>query len=269
MTYDDLSEAVHLHCGAFLDYPGEVYFGSRQALSRCNGLAIVGLNPGGENGPTMRERLSRYATEPSRDRFSGYLDQCWHEPKYSEGDECEACNTSLHQYGHVRLVRHQKTVVRISDELEIDLRQALAFNAIWLQTQNASKLRKFLREQHPPQSLTSHFQQLSLPVFQEVFDRCNVRLVLCLGNGVSDSAFSLFRKALGVPAEAVTQVGQSYRDGRYFDSVSGGHRRTYFGIAHPSLHETTSAGLNELKAQWDGRRASTMSLVSAATPQAK
>ena len=251
MTFDELRALVELHCEGLLDLPGEVYFGSLEALSAPNGLAIIGLNPGGNGLPPIRQHLARYqhVVKPG---FSGYLDQCWHEPAFSKNECCTKCQQSLVKYHKVHQQRHQKMVERIAKELGADLRRTLALNAIWLQTPNADVLRSLLAELRLPK-MNQLFQQQFFPAIDALLSRCETRLVLCLGNGASESAFSFFRNAHHVPPDRVVAVSDDYRDGCYFIHETEGIRRIYFGIAHPSMHSTGAAGLNRLAALWRGK----------------
>nr|WP_316640016.1 hypothetical protein [uncultured Roseateles sp.] len=248
MKFDELRALIELHCADLLDKPGEVYFGSLDALSHPNGLAIIGLNPGGSELPSMRENLDRYSQE-GRQRFSGYLDTCWHEPFFSRYETCSKCESSLVKSKKVHQQRHQRTVDHIATELDIDLRETLALNAIWLQTPNTDSLRQLLAQLQLPK-MESLFQAKFFPVIDELLDRCKVRLVLCLGNGATESSFNFFREALGVSRTDVVHVSDDYRDGRYFVHDRNGQRRIYFGIAHPSLHSTRPAGLARLRDLW-------------------
>lgn len=253
MTFDELHALVELHCEGLLDLPGEVYFGSLEALSAPNGLAIIGLNPGGKGLPPIRQHLAQYR-QLVKPGFSGYLDQCWHEPAFSRNEVCTKCQASLAKYRKVHQQRHQKTVERIADKLGADLRRTLALNAIWLQTPNADALRSLLAELRLPK-MNLLFQQQFFPVIDALLSRCETRLVLCLGNGASESAFSFFREAHRVPPHSVVAVSDDYRDGRYFIHETVGLRRIYFGIAHPSMHSIGAAGLAQLAALWrDGDR---------------
>lgn len=244
MTFEELRALVEQHCADLLELPGEVYFGSLDALSQPNGIAIVGLNPGGSSLPPMRENLARY---PLGDKkvFSGYLDQCWHDPWFSRYETCDRCAASLAKDRKVHQQPHQRTVEALVTALGADLRKALALNALWIQTRNAVELKRLLAQLQLPR-LGALFQRRFFPVIQELLDACDVRLVLCLGNGASDSAFELFRQALGVPRSAVEHVSRDYRDGRHF--MHG--KRLYFGIAHPSMHQTRPAGVERLQALW-------------------
>ncbi len=251
MTFDELQALAELHCGDLFDLPGEVYFGSLEALNAPSGMAIIGLNPGGKGLPPIRQHLARYRHEV-KPGFSGYLDQCWHEPEFSKNEVCEKCRTSLAKDGKVQEQRHQKTVEKIAHELSVDLRRTLALNAIWIQTPNADALRSLLSELRLPK-MDQLFQQRFFPAIDALLARCETRFVLCLGNGTSESAFSFFREAHRVAPQSVVAVSDDYRDGRYFVHEAEGIRRVYFGIAHPSMHSIGSVGLTRLRTLWHDR----------------
>lgn len=247
MEFKDLRDLIEERCASLLEIPGEIYFGSERALLEPNGVAIIGLNPGGEGLGSLREDLDRWEREPRRETFSGYLDVCWHEPEFSRRETCSRCQRSLSDPAKMHVIpqRHQSTVIGIAESLGIDLRKTLALNAIWLQTKDAVKLRSRIKTLGCA-TISAAFETYFFPVIRALIERCKTRLVLCLGNGQTESSFSLLRDAFGVSQSAIVEVGDSYRDGRYFvyqDVV-------FFGIAHPSMHSLTPAGLRRLQEVW-------------------
>jgi hypothetical protein len=251
MDFKELKELVEVHCTSMLDLPGEVYFGSEVALQEPNGVAIIGLNPGGvpEGGGvvSLRGDMDRWARNPLKANFSGFLDVCWHEPEFSRRETCSRCKVALSDPAkkHVIPQRHQATVIGIAGRVGFDLRKTLALNAVWLQTKDADTLHQRIKMLGYA-DLSSAFESCFFPVIRALFESCSTRLVLCLGNGQTDSSFSLLRGALRVSKSAVVEVGGSYRDGRFFlhEGV------VYFGIAHPSMHTPTPMALTRLQELW-------------------
>ncbi len=250
MDFDELCQLVEKHCKALLQHKGEIYFGSQSALSNPNGIALVDLNPGGTGLDTLSQDLVHWEKSQQRVDSVAYLDMCWHEPFFSERRTCERCCSSLEdpELGHVHLQPHQKRVLEISRSVGFDLRSSLAFNAIWLQTKDAEALVDLLNKLHLD-SMQSVFCTYFFRFFREFFDKCNTRLVICLGNGEEESSFALFRDALAVPSKEVRWVGNNFKDGKYFVH-EGSNKVVYFGVPHPSRHAFSDVGLQKLKQLW-------------------
>lgn len=246
MEFSEFIKITERHCRPeVLSQPGEVFFGSRNSLRKSNGVAIVGLNPGGNGLGTITQSLSLYEKNVKQDNFSGYMDSCWHDPYFSRNETCEMCARSLETHGTVHQDRHQKMVQKIADESDLDLRKTISLNAIWIQTRTASALSKYCKTQG--KTTTKFFEENFLKVFEDLFQECGVNFVLCLGNGKINSSFALFRDALGAPSFEC--VSDNYRDGRFFTAKMNDRKITFFGIAHPSMHTTTTIGINAIKNQ--------------------
>lgn len=253
MKFSDLVEKINEVYPEVMGQPGEVFFGSRDSLNESNGIAIVGLNPGG-NGQlsTIRENLDNYEKNIKRDDFSGYLDQCWHEPEFSEYRTCEKCETSLKEKGIVHQVRHQRMIKEIADEVGenyFNLRRTISTNAIWVQTRSATKLRELLKKQGT--NTRDIFKEKYFKIFNYIFAECKIDFVLCLGNGAYESPLALFAHALGV--KEFNNIGNNYRDGKFFTANIDGRCTTFLGIAHPSMHTTTANGIEKIKEQLQPR----------------
>jgi hypothetical protein len=246
MDFAELRKIIEQNSKDILNEPGEVFFGSPNSLKHPNGIALVGLNPGGSGLPSIQENLTRYEREVQNPDFSGFLDQCWHEPYYSRYERCPRCTHSLETSGIVHQDRHQKMVSRIADFAGFDLRETIALNAIWIQTRSAADLRHYLKSRNQ-RNMSELFKSTFFPTFRELFKRTNTRLIICLGNGVSESSFEFFRNALNVNRDHIDCLSDNYRDGRYFEIETDGVKRTFFGIPHPSLHITGQQGLLKLR----------------------
>lgn len=250
MDFDELCQLVDKHCKALLHHRGEIYFGSQLALSNPNGIALIGLNPGGTGLDTLSQDLVYWGKSRQRVDSVAYLDVCWHEPFFSARQTCDRCYSALRdpELGHVHLQPHQKRVMEISKSVGFDLRSSLAFNAIWLQTKDAQALVDLLNKLHLD-SMQAVFGTYFFPFFRDFFDKCNTRLVICLGNGEEKSSFALFRDALAVPTKDVRWVGNNFKGGKYFVH-EGKNKVVYFGVPHPSRHSFSDVGLQKLKQLW-------------------
>lgn len=253
MEFQDLRKLIEENacCRELLGQPGEIYFGSEMALRQPNGVAVIGLNPGGTGLGSLRKDLDLWESNPKRESFVSYLDVCWHEPAFSSRKTCGRCDAALKNpdVRHVIPDRHQARVIEISEKARFDLRKSLALNAIWIQTATAEDLRKRLAQEGLG-TMQAIFEKCFYPVLRELLNGCGTRFVLCLGNGQDGSAFSLLRRAVNVSAENVEQVGPSYRDGRYFEH----NGVVYFGVAHPSRHKTSKTGLERIRQLWEQQR---------------
>lgn len=246
MKFSDLVKKINEVYPEVMGQSGEVFFGSRDSLQESNGIAIVGLNPGG-NGQLskIRENMENYEKNIKRDDFSGYLDQCWHEPEFSNYQTCDKCKNSLKDNEIVHQVRHQKMIKKIADESGFDLRKTISTNAIWVQTRSATELRELLKKEGT--NTRDIFKEKYFKIFNYIFTECKIYFVLCLGNGAYDSPLALFAHALGV--KDFNNIGNNYRDGKFFTANIDGRCTTFFGIAHPSIHTTTANGIEKIREQ--------------------
>lgn len=246
MEFNEFIELIEKHSPELFDENGDAYFGSKSALRDSNGIALVGLNPGGIGLPSIRKNLDLFLSDTSKELYTGFLDQCWHEPEYSNYKTCTLCDLSIKEHGYVRLGRHQKMIARIAEFCEFSLRESISINAIWIQTKDSSDLKAQLKKNNQSK-VSEFFRNKFFPIFEELFFRCNIRFVICLGNGVSDSSFSLFKKALNVNNQDVINVSADYRDGRHFIAHVMGVKTLFFGIPHPSLHTLSDIGMEKLR----------------------
>lgn len=249
MNFPDLKELITNFYPEVLDEPGEVFFGSTSSLTNSNGIAIIGLNPGGRGLPTVRDNLTQYESHENSSRYSGYLDQCWHEPYYSRYKKCPRCIESLSKTGTVHQDRHQKMISIIAQTIEINLRETISMNAIWIQTKTAAQLREHLAK-NKKKNMKNLFKDNAYPIFCKIFSSCNIQLVICLGNGATESSFEFFRTSTNTPKKSLTHVSNNYRDGRYFESTINKQRILFFGVPHPSRHTTSQLGMDTLKQKW-------------------
>lgn len=211
---------------------GEVLMSGIDTLSNQTKILIMGFNPGGQGLGKIAEHLLEYIDHPNPKRvrsphnnFSSYLHQCWDESYWIRGETCEVCLESYNQEEKIKQHTHQKRVEKIADALEINLTKVLAINAIFEQSRNIAVLKSRISE-----SLIDYFMRVYWPIHKWLINEVlDTRIIICLGNGNTESSFAFLRHALKVEASKVVLNG-SYHHGKYFDS---GDIRV-IGIPHPS-----------------------------------
>jgi len=246
MDYQRMEQLIKKYASEYLDKPGEVFFSSKTAFKDNNGVMFIGLNPGGNKLPPIRNHLKSYwkqesTTYYSTNHYSGFLDQCWHEPEFSEGKICKKCEEAKKtSNGCIEPNRHQKRVREIAKHLGIDLRKSVSTNAIWIQTRDAITLSGEI-------NIYKVFSESFFPIFLEIFKETKPKLVICLGNGVEGSSFGLFHRAIETDKTAITSVA-NFKNGKFFQwQNSHVGKIIFFGTPHPSRFELTSKGLDLLK----------------------
>jgi hypothetical protein len=251
MDFIEFSAIVKRQIPDLLNEPGEVFFGSKQSLRKSNGIAIVGLNPGGSGLSSIEDNLRRYEEDSTSEYFSSYLDRCWHEPSFSKYETCQKCEYSLRVSQKIRQDDHQKRVERIANEVGFDLRETLSLNAIWIQTRSAWHLQDLLKARNM-HNMSNLFLDRFFPVFDHLFEDCGINLIVCLGNGKEDSPFEFFRLAYGIESTQVVVVGDHYRNGKYFEKKINGRETLVFGVPHPSRFNMSPLGIRTLAEKRNG-----------------
>lgn len=247
MEYSDLINLVETNCINELNENGEFFFGSRKSLKEKNGVMIVGLNPGGNGLPTIKENIKKYNSNSKMNYYSAYLDQCWHDPYYSNYETCPKCLLHCKEFNIMHLTKHQKMIVQIANKLDLDLRTTPSFNAFWKQTKTANDLAVYYKNKYNIK-LNDYFVKYIFPVFNNVIIKNDIKLIICLGNGIENSSFSFFLNAFGLDKTNIINITNNYRDGRYYNVRDG---LVVFGIPHPSFHILSQLGLNSIKDIFD------------------
>lgn len=246
MELSEVLELINEQDKTILDESGEVFFSSRNSFISNNKVMFIGLNPGGEGLPTIRENLERFWGNKNTESFSSYLDQCWHEPYFSNYKTCERCKIELERTGKIHPMIHQKRVSLIAEKLNIDLRQSISLNAIWSQTRTAADLAKQVRG-NKRSSLSEIFESRYFPIIHKIISKHEIKLVICLGNGEEESPFSLFKTAYKIKESGVLTYEGHYLNGKYFSVKKSGVAEVhYFGIPHPSRLQLTELGMGKL-----------------------
>lgn len=246
----NLNEAINLisrRDPSILNEHGEVFFSSRNSFNYNNKVMTIGLNPGGEGLPAIQENLVRFWNNKKTENYSGYLDQCWHEPHFSKYEMCDKCKTAYRTSDVIHQDPHQKRVAKIANYLDLNLRECISLNAIWSQTRSANQLIEKTKNESIT-DLNRLFKIKYFPVIEEIIIRHGIKLVICLGNGKSSSAFSLFQYAFGLNDNNLVTIEGNYLNGKYFIlNPNSNSTVIFFGIPHPSRFQLKETGMNILK----------------------
>lgn len=225
------------------ELPGEVMMSGLDTLRHETKVATLGFNPGGSRLPALVDQFESYISNPRFQRgYSAYEHQCWHEG-YWPHSACPKCDA-----GTATPEKHQRRVKEYCRLLGAPPVEVLSLNAIFFQTprvpQYVQLAKYLLRAQapeaaHPSATFRSPGLQLFLQEFWPIHEWLlahvtGVRVLLCLGNGVSNSAFAYVKAALQPSAQPT--VDRPYRDGRYFWHGP----LLVLGVGHPSLIEVSA-----------------------------
>ncbi len=104
---------------------GECLMSGVDTLDSANndGTMILGLNPGGERLPALKDQVQMFFRDCSSG-WSCYLDQCWHAESGEPRARCAVCAKT----DAVKKKVHQRTVVEIAEYLGCDLHRAVTRN---------------------------------------------------------------------------------------------------------------------------------------------
>lgn len=253
--------------GHWWTQPGECLMSGADTLDSSNGVMILGLNPGGGNHgselPPLRDQIREFR-ENRGGPFSAYVDQCWHytRPGFQGWPQqtCRRCEATG-DGATVNQVSHQKRVSEVVTKLGLDLRQTVALNAVWVQTQDAKALRQKAADSADHLGLLGRptvsdlFEHVYFPILRVLIAGAGIRHVLCLGNGRRDSSFALLADAYGKRDPAVHKAVQrewchSYRHGRSFVTAD----LRVFGVPHPSRCLLSNEGVTALGEWYESRQ---------------
>lgn len=195
-----VSSAVKRHLGEDVNKPGAVLYNGWDTLRSNNGLYIMGFNPGGDPNKIKTSVLESLEI---RDNYCSYWDECWRE---SCQEDCKE---------HHGMSRHQERVRSLAQVLGCDIRETPAANAIFLRSKSQNDL----------DSSWELFKKC-WPVHEVFLSIVQPRIILCLGNGESASAFSFLRKMLASNEKTTTGLVKSFS----VDSINC----LVIGVRHPS-----------------------------------
>ncbi len=221
-----LTNVVKSSLGDMAQLGGEVFSSGIDTLQR-GPLYILGLNPGGNSASYLK--ISEHVARWDLERYSAFVDQCWNQEcwnldSFGRQKALEQCSCIRGRH------RHQRAVRTIVDCMipGIDIRSVFATNAIFL----ASKEAKAFRDKTGYSLKVA--REKCWEVHRYLLARVLPKVILCLGYGEYDSAFSLL-KGESKPA-LPTQTHR--RDFKWFEgefSVDGTVLcPLVVGVFHPS-----------------------------------
>ena len=214
---EGIIQSVVAHLGSVAKHSGTVPYNGWNTL-RPGPLYIMGLNPGGD---PQRHQSIPASLNSVPEEHCAYKDECWGHPRvYGPGQS-----------------PHQKRVCDLVSLLGVDISTVFSANAIFVRSKGRASLGD-----------SSSLWEKCWPVHQFFLGVVRPRIVLCLGNGRSLSAFGLVRsKCVGkISNESSDQ--RSFRDGKWFDGslpLNNGSMRSVHvvGAPHPSRFGITATGL--------------------------
>ncbi len=179
-----LADVVKSSLGDMEQRRGEVFSSGIDTLQQ-GPLYILGLNPGGNGASYLK--ISEHVAKWDLERYSAFCDQCWN-PKCWKLDSFgrqESLQCGCVRGGH----RHQKAVKNIAGCMipGIDIKSVFATNAIFLASTAANTFRN-----ETGYSLKDAWKKC-WKVHRYLLARILPKVILCLGYGKYDSAFSLLQ----------------------------------------------------------------------------
>jgi hypothetical protein len=231
--------------------PGEVFSSGLNSL-KPGPLYIVGLNPGdGSRYFHIRDSVLRW----DLDHFSAFIEQCWNK-------ECYGLQKSIrcaHGRGNVPHQRGVQNIVRRALP-GVDIRSVFGTNAVFAKSRNAQSFRA-----DTGYSL-EHAWDICWPVHQLFLAIVQSAVIIALGHGDSESAFSLLaKKSIHQPPQKHSVAGiTAFKWTRmtFSNPNCGQLTALVIGVYHPSylpdvadVPELGKLVALELPARVNGRRA--------------
>ena len=185
-----------------LDRTGSILYSAVDTLSPGD-IYILGLNPGGNGGPTIAEHLESLPEK----RNNAYIDECW---------DNKAADYGL---GKAPLQRRLKCLM---DCLGYDLRSICASNLVFMKTHDARGL-DFPRD-----------ADTCWPIHERILAIVHPKLILAFGNSRVSPYHYLFER-FGDKEEAIPSGHGKWRC-RGFDTKMNGRKVYVVGLPHLSRY---------------------------------
>lgn len=210
--------------GDFAARGGEVFSSGLSALAPGD-YYVMGLNPcGGGNYPSIKNHVKNWDLI----NFSGFTDQSWAPEDWKI--DCYKMQQSIDCAERRGKSVHQRAVTRLITAIspEIGVRSIFATNAIFAASRSAKSFREEIGE-----SLAEAFKKC-WPIHQYFLSVVRPKVIICLGYGESDSAYSLVR-TLAMSDGTIERRHKGYKCfiGN-LDTENGTLRPIVLGIFHPS-----------------------------------
>ncbi|MHB9118962.1 MAG: uracil-DNA glycosylase family protein [Burkholderiales bacterium] len=185
-----------------LSRSGSVLYSASHTLTKGD-VYILGLNPGGIDGPSISEDL---AALPNKTQNS-YLDESW-------GNRIDAD-------GQAPLQRRIKGLV---DAIGVDLRNICASNLIFMQSQNAKGI------EYPKDA------DICWPIHEKILDIVQPKLIIAFGNSSISPYDYLFHKFNMDGHENIIESGHGSWKCRGFGAVIANRKSYVAGLPHLSRY---------------------------------
>ncbi|MBD64738.1 MAG: hypothetical protein CME62_06000 [Halobacteriovoraceae bacterium] len=204
----------------YLDLKGAVFYGANNTL-KVNDLYIMGINPGGGDGTELVPNLKEDIMAFKNRNICAYTDENW-----CGGDFYCPEKAGTHKF--------QKRIKYLVNLFSHDINSVFGTNLIFRQTQDVNNL-DFWKEAEAYWPVHDYFISLIRP-----------KLVICIGNSESRSAYSFIKNKFNVEDIANYRAGHGNYKIKY-TRISIQNRETYIlGIPHISYYEPNKQELLDL-----------------------
>jgi hypothetical protein len=219
MDESELREFIRLKLGRRVTRRGWILYSGLDTLTQGD-YYVMGYNPAVD---CANDVLDRIRFEPRN--WSAYTQQCWR-----CGPTCTVHITDG-RLANGAQKPHQRRVTELLKLLEKRPEEIFCTNAIFAESSRANKLAD-----------AGELWELHWPIHQRFLEIIRPRWIICLGNGLLASSFSLLRSKMACSqVEFCSFEKQSYRDGKHYRAVAqlsdGPLELGVLGVAHPSLFE--------------------------------
>lgn len=182
-----------------LDKTGTILYSSHETLQPGD-IYLIGLNPGGNGGPSLGENITKMLTRTE----NAYLDEAWGE--YDKMGEAPL----------------QKRIQWVLQVLEADLREVLATNLIFAQSRN-------------DKGVTPSQAQQCWPVHEAMLEIVRPSLIVAFGNSAW-SPYGFIHALFGGEQEYQRAEHGDWNLKR-FQTTIGGRETTVIGLPHMSIYQ--------------------------------
>lgn len=184
-----------------LDKTGTILYSSHETL-RPGSIYLMGLNPGGDGGPSLRENIAKMLTRTE----NAYLDEAW-------GDYDKKGEAPL-----------QQRIQWVLNVLGADVRHVLATNLIFSQSRNSK-------------GISQSDARQCWPVHEAMLEIVRPTLIVTFGNS-GFSPYGFIHTLLGGEQEYQRAEHGDWNLKR-FQTIIGGRKMTVIGLPHLSRYEPT------------------------------
>ena len=203
MTVPTYTALVERHAAPLLDESGAALYSGARTL-RESALYVLGFNPGGSEGPTVRDSLDRLTSDPDRNEYG---------VAWGRDDE---------PGGHPL----QRRLAWLLERLGYDVADVCASNLIFARTRDA------VRAPYPEAA------DLCWPVHEAVLRDIRPHTLLVFGNGEPRSTHAYVRRALTlVHDEVVHESGHGNWRCKSFRSRLDDRDLLVVGLPHLSRYD--------------------------------